>query len=62
MTDFLMDRSVGIKVVPLTLPDRFVHEVHTQEGMRQRNGIDAAQVARTVTMLMEKKQGGVHAI
>jgi transketolase len=62
MTDFLMDRSEGIKVVPITLPDRFIHEVHTQKGMRQHNGIDAAQVARAVTMLMKKKQGGRHAV
>ncbi len=58
LADLFIERGIGARFIPLTLPDAFIHDVNRQAGMRRKYGIDAEGVARTVrSVITDKSQG-----
>jgi transketolase len=49
LTECLVQQRLTINLVPLALPNSFIHDVKKQAGMRRHYGIDADAVMRVVT-------------
>ncbi|MFH1673087.1 MAG: transketolase C-terminal domain-containing protein [Pseudomonadota bacterium] len=63
LADCLAKYDVRPKLVPLALPDRFIHDINKQEEMRKEYDINAAAVVKTVkTVLCKKSLGGKNVI
>ena len=49
LTDYLTERQINdFKIIPLTLPQQFIHSVNNQSGMRKKFGIDSESIINAV--------------
>jgi transketolase len=48
MADHMTESNDHIRLISLSLPDRFIHDVNKQTGLRKKYGIDAGSIAQAV--------------